>query len=261
MKILSGRVALRLVGPLLFVGTWELLSRLGWVRADFIPAPHAVAVAGLELARSGELAGHIRASAFRAAIGFVTGSVIGIATGIATARLKVFQGLTDPLLQMFRAIPSLAFVPLAVFWFGIGETAKLFLIGWGVFFPVWVATFLGIRDTSPLIQRAGAALGARGWRMLWFVVIPAALPMILAGLRVSLATAFVVLVAAELAGALAGVGYMIQVAQLSFRVDQMFVGLITLGAMGLGADLLFRLVTRRLFPWYGAERINDERLR
>jgi NitT/TauT family transport system permease protein len=153
---------------------------------------------------------------------------------------------------MFRAVPSLAFVPLAIFRFGIGEASKAFLIAWGVFFPVWVNTCIGVRDTSPLLSRAAASLGARGWRNFAYVVIPGALPFIIAGLRVSLSVA--VLVAAELAGAAFGVGYLIQMSQQVFRVDQMFVGLIVLGAMGFTADVLFERTVRRLLPWYGAER-------
>lgn len=169
------------------------------------------------------------------------------------ARLPRLHGLINPLVQMFRAVPALAFVPLAIFWFGIGEVSKIFLIFWGVLFPVWVNTYLGVRDTNPLLGRAAASLGARGWRMLLFVVLPGALPFILAGLRISLSVAMVLLVAAELAGAMFGVGYLIQMSQQVFRVDQMFVGLISLGVMGFGADFLFNRAVARLLPWYGAE--------
>jgi NitT/TauT family transport system permease protein/sulfonate transport system permease protein len=123
-----------------------------------------------------------------------------------------------------------------------------------VFFPVWVNTYLGVRDTNPLLGRAAASLGARGWRKFAFVVIPGALPFIIAGLRVSLSVALVLLVASELAGAAFGVGYLIQMSQQVFRVDYMFVGLIVLGIMGVVADFLFEGAVRRLLPWYGAEK-------
>lgn len=99
------------------------------------------------------------------------------------ARHAWLRGVLNPLVQIFRAIPSLAFVPLAIFWFGIGEASKIFLIAWGVFFPVWVNSFIGVRDVNPLFLRAAASLGADGWRLLLRVVLSAASPFIIAGLR------------------------------------------------------------------------------
>ncbi|MEC5383549.1 ABC transporter permease [Aurantimonas sp. C2-6-R+9] len=249
----SGPAALGAAGAAIFFLAWEGIARLELVNPAFLPAPSAVAIAAYRLIVSGELLVHLTASIWRAVLGFFFGSVTGITVGIATARLPIFRHMSDPLLQMFRAIPSIAFVPLAIFWFGIGEVSKIFLIAWGVFFPVWVNTFLGVRDVNPLLMRAAATLGAGGFRMLWNVILPSALPLILAGLRISLAVALVLLVAAELAGATAGVGYFIQLSAQVFRVDQMFVGLLTLGVLGFCADLLFVNVVKFLFPWYGAE--------
>jgi ABC-type nitrate/sulfonate/bicarbonate transport system permease component len=252
-------LVLGVVGVLLFFGIWDAIFRIGLVRTTLIPTPAAVTAAAYSLMESGELFRHIYASLWRAAMGFFFGATTGILVGVATARISVFNHMTGPLLQMFRAIPSIAFVPLALFWFGIGEVSKVFLIAWGVFFPVWVSTFLGVRDFSPLLQRAGASLGARSWRMLLSVILPGALPLILAGLRVSLAVAFVLLVAAELSGAAEGVGYFIQLSSLVWRVDQMFVGLLTLGLMGFLADFFFVRLVRYLFPWYGAEERSSSR--
>lgn len=241
------------LGTAAFFAAWDLAFRIGFVGTNLIPTPAEVAYAAYSLAVTGDLFIHVWASCWRALQGFFYGSVLGVAIGVASARLSIFRHLSNPLLQMFRAIPSIAFVPLALFWFGIGETSKIFLIAWGVFFPVWINTLLGVRDVNPLLIRAGASLGATGWRMLLLVVIPAALPLILAGLRVSVSVAFVLLVAAELSGAAAGVGYFIQLSSLVWRVDQMFVGLLTLGLLGFLADLIFVSVVQRLFPWYGAE--------
>ena len=248
-----GPTALGIVGTTAFFLAWEGIVRLELINSAFLPAPSFVASTAYDLIISGELVRHLAASIWRAILGFSFGSIIGILLGIATALLPAFRHMSDPLLQMFRAIPSIAFVPLAVFWFGIGETSKVFLIVWGVFFPVWVNTFLGVRDVNPLILRAAATLGANGWRLLWNVVLPSALPLILAGLRISLAVSLVLLVAAELSGAISGVGYFIQMSAQVFRVDQMFVGLLTLGVMGFCADLIFVRVVQHLFPWYGAE--------
>jgi NitT/TauT family transport system permease protein len=247
-------------GTLTFFLAWEALSRSGLVNAIMLPAPTTIVRSGWALLITGELPRHLGASLLRAAIGFAGGSLLAVLLGVAMAQLPLLHATINPLVQMFRAVPSLAFVPLAIFWFGIGETSKLFLIGWGVFFPVWVNTYLGVRDTNPLLERAAASLGARGWRKFAFVVIPGALPFIIAGLRVSLSVALVVLVAAELAGAAFGVGYLIQMSQQVFRVDQMFVGLIALGVMGFTADFAFERAVRRLLPWYGAEKASQGRV-
>lgn len=243
-----------LLGTSVFFLAWEALSRSGLVNGVMLPAPSMILASAWELLASGELLRHLGASLLRAAAGFAAGAVLAIALGTAMARLPLLHGAVNPLVQMFRAVPSLAFVPLAIFWFGIGETSKIFLVAWGVFFPVWVNTYLGVRDASPLLGRAAASLGARGWRNVVFVVLPGALPFIIAGLRVGLSVALVVLVAAELAGAAYGVGYLIQMSQQVFRVDHMFVGLAVLGLMGFGADLLFERAVRALLPWYGVER-------
>lgn len=246
-------IGLGIVGTGFFLGFWELCSQMEWVDSNFIPPPTSVARATYELAENGQLFGHLYVSIRRALIGFALGALSGILIGIATARIAVFRQLTEPTLQMFRAIPSIAFVPLAIFWFGLGELSKVFLIAWGVFFPVWVNTFLGVRDVNPLILRAAATLGASGLRMLFHVVLPAALPFVLAGLRISLSVAFVLLVASEIVGAVQGVGYLIQLSQMVYRADHMFVGLFFLGVLGFSADRLFVGVVHRYFPWYGAE--------
>lgn len=248
---LRRNAVLGLIGTGAFFAAWEAISRSGLVNTIMLPAPSLIARSGFDLLADGELVRHFLASAGRALAGYGIGAVLAIFLGIGMARLDWLYGLANPLVQMFRAVPSLAFVPLAIFWFGIGEGSKIFLIAFGVFFPVWVNTFIGVRDVNPTLVRAAASLGARGWRMLAFVILPGALPFILAGLKISLSVAMVLVVAAELAGAMAGVGYLIQVSQQVFRVDHMFVGLITLGLMGYGADLLFERAVRWLLPWYG----------
>lgn len=242
-----------LAGTLVFFGAWEAISRSGFVNDVMLPAPSVILRSGWSLLLTGELARHLGLSLLRAVFGFVTGASLAILLGVAMAQWTLLHDVINPLVQMFRAVPSLAFVPLAIFWFGIGEASKVFLIAWGVFFPVWVNTYLGVRDTNPLLGRAAASLGAYGWRRFAFVVIPGALPFIIAGLRIGLSVALVLLVAAELTGAAYGVGYLIQMSQQVFRVDLMFVGLVVLGAMGFAADWTFERGIRRLLPWYGRE--------
>ncbi|MDR2364317.1 MAG: ABC transporter permease [Zoogloeaceae bacterium] len=255
LRELLSRHAFRLgaLGLLSFAILWEIVSRSGWINPVMLPAPSVIARSSVELAANGELQQHVLNSLWRAFLGFAIGSILGLLLGVAMARLPRLHSLLNPLVQIFRAIPSLAFVPLAIFWFGIGETSKVILIAFGVFFPVWVNTYLGARDTNPLFSRAAASLGARGWRMLVFLILPAALPFIIAGTRIALGSALVLLVASELTGAQFGVGYLIQMSQQVFRVDHMFVGLITLGLLGFLFDYLFVCGLRKFLPWYGAE--------
>ena len=250
---LSGPTLRGVAGTVSFLLLWEAIARSGFVDATMLPPVTAVVNATVQLFLSGALIKHITVSVQRALLGFGIGSLFGVVLGVATARVTLFRDLTEPIIQMFRAIPSIAFVPVAIFWFGLGETSKLFLIAWGVFFPVWVNTFLGVRDVNPLVLRAAMSLGASGRQLLYHVVLPAAMPFVLAGLRISLSVGFVCLVAAEISGAVFGVGYLIQLSQMVYRVDQMFVGLIFLGLLGFLADRLFVLVVGKLFPWYGAE--------
>jgi NitT/TauT family transport system permease protein len=199
---------------------------------------------------SGEIAHNIVVSVGRAGAGFLIAAVLGVAAGVASARVRVLQHLTEPLLHGFRAIPVIALVPLSVLWFGIGETAKVALVATGAFFPIWIATFIGVRDVHIVYLRSAACLGAGRLATMVWVILPAALPFILTGLRQAMAISLIVLVAAELSGATAGVAYMMSMGHQLFRVDVMFIGLLLLGTLGFVFDRLFVLLTQRLFPWY-----------
>jgi NitT/TauT family transport system permease protein/sulfonate transport system permease protein len=217
------------------------------------PSPPDVLQSGLDLIKTGELQEHIRASMTRVLLGFAIGSFFGISLGIFLGRFEVLEALVGPVLQMARAIPPLALVPLIIFWFGVSESAKVLLISWAAFFPVWIATLLGVKATSPLLIRAGRSLGASRFTLLRLVVLPAALSSIFSGMRVSLSLCFTVLVAAELAGAIAGLGYLVQISALSFRVDTIFLGIVVLAILGFFTDLLFMKILYGLFPWYRKE--------
>lgn len=243
-----------LIGIATFLAAWQFLSVTKMVDPVLLPPPTDIFKSSLELLQSGELAKHAAISARRAAGGFVVGALPAIVIGLLTARLPRLAAYVDPLLQMFRSIPPLALVPFGVFWFGIGETSKIALVAWSVFFPVWVNTEAGVREVSPLLVRAAFCLGAKRWQMFFFVHLPAALHYIITGLKVSLSAAISTLVAAELAGAVYGLGYLVQISQQVFRVDLMFVGLIALGMGSLIVNRVFDICVKALAPWYGGER-------
>lgn len=248
------QMTMNVCGVILFLLLWEIAPRVvpGINLAMFPPPSHVVGTF-IDMVSSGELLMHMLASLQRAALGFLIGGLLGIVIGLLTGQLTMFRNLCDPVLQGLRSIPGIAFVPLAIVWFGLGEASKVALIAWGTFFPVWLNTYIGVRDVPNVLLRSAASLGCSGSSVMYRVVMPSAMPFILAGLRQATATAFVMLVAAELVGASSGLGFLISFSHLVFRVDMMFVGLIALGALGFAADRIFVALLPRIFPWYGGE--------
>lgn len=248
------QIALNISGVAIFLVLWQLSPYIvpGLDNLLF-PPPTEVAAVMREMIVSGELLNHTVVSGMRALAGFVIGGILGVVLGVLTGRLEAFSHLVDPVLQAFRSIPAIAFVPLAIIWFGLGEASKIFLISFGTFFPVWINTMIGVRDIPTIYVRSAASLGARPDQIMFRVILPAATPFIIAGFRLATAVALVVLVAAELVGASSGLGYLISYSHLVFRVDIMFVGLIMLGILGFVTDRIFLFATARLFPWYGIE--------
>jgi ABC-type nitrate/sulfonate/bicarbonate transport system permease component len=251
------RLAVSIFGIAVFFSLWQMIATSGLVDQVMLTPPSEVFRSAVTLAKAGELWGHVAASLKRMVLGYVIGSAFGIAFGVILGRNAFAEALIGPILQMARAIPPLALVPLIIFWFGVSEGAKVSLIAWASFFPVWISTLLGVRGANPLLIRAGQSLGARHLGLLCKVVIPAALAPIFAGLRVALASSYTVLVAAELAGALAGLGYLIQTSALSFRVDNIFVGIVALALLGFASDALFMAFLYRMFPWYRTEQTGE----
>jgi len=243
------------LGLVIFLAVWEAIPRLAPnLNVLMFPPPSMVVETALPMILSGELAENIAMSLSRAGAGFLLAAILGIAAGLLTARIRLLNELSEPVLHGFRSVPVIALVPISVLWFGIGEPAKIALVAIGGFFPIWISSFIGVRDVHPTYLRSAACLGATTYRTMLLVVLPAALPFILAGLRQAIAVSFIVLVAAELSGATSGVAYMMSRGHQLFRVDIMFIGLFTLGALGFIADRLFVLTARRLFPWYETAR-------
>lgn len=231
---------------------WWALSASGWVGADLLPTPPMVWAAARELADEGVLWTDLRVSLTRAAIGFLIGASLGIAVGLCTARLLSANLLLNPILSLLRPVPAIALVPLAIVWFGIGEASKHFVIAYTVFLAVWLSTHHGASSVAGTWIRASRALGASRRREFLEVVVPAAAPHIVAGLRMGAALAFLSLVAAELSGASAGIGYRIQEARQYIRTDRMIVGLVELGVLGASLDALFVRLGRRVVHWESA---------
>lgn len=235
------------LGLLLVV--WGAASSAGWLNPDFVPSPAAILRAGAELHQDGVLLSDLAVSFKRAALGFMLGASLGVALGLLTARLRPVGYALHPILNVLRPIPAIALAPLAIVWFGIGEPSKYFLITYTVFLAVWLNTDHGASHIAPTYIRAARSLGAGTVREFFEVVVPAAAPHIVSGLRLGAALAFLSLVAAELTGASAGIGYRIQEARQFFRTDRMFVGLVELGVLGGLLDFCFLQISRRVVHW------------
>jgi NitT/TauT family transport system permease protein len=237
------------VSMLLLIVVWEILARAQFVHISLFPPPSRVALAFVEMGRSGELMRDIRASLWRAVLGFGLGSCIGICTGLVTGRVAIANNYLSPLIQLFRPFPPVAIIPLVIVWFGIGEPSKIFSISFAVFFPVWINTHLGAEQIPKTFIWGARTLRVKGLSTLWKVIFPASLPFIVAGLRTGIALAFVMVFVSELTGASAGIGYQISVSHLAYRVDRMIAALILLGFFGATADILLTGLLWLACPW------------
>lgn len=240
--------------PALILGLWQLAAQAGWLSSRILPAPSAVAAAAWSLAVSGELWQHVRISALRALWGLLLGGGLGLALGLLNGSSRTAETLLDTTLQMIRNIPVLALIPLVILWFGIEETAKLALLSLGVFFPVYLNTFHGIRSVDPALIEMGRSYGLTGWRLYRDVILPGALPSILVGLRFALGLVWVILIVTETISAQSGIGYMTMNAREFLQTDVVLLGILLYALLGKVADTLARLLERRLLRWNPAYR-------
>lgn len=231
---------------------WAGVSALHIFPEAIFPTPWSVLVAARDLYREGLLFSDLFDSLSRACVGFAIGATLGMAVGLLTGRTQVIRALLNPFLTILRPIPAIALVPVAIVWFGIGEGSKYFVISYTVFLTVWFNTHHGMEYVPDLYIRASRSLGASRLREFFGVVIPAAAPHIVAGIRLGVALAFLSLVAAELTGASSGIGYRLQEARQYIRTDQMFALLIELGVLGAVIDLAFAKLGRRIVHWQQA---------
>ncbi len=239
----------------LLLALWEVAAR--WIIPStnpalgvLIPPPTEVLLSGVQMARSGELLTHVIASSQRVLLAWAFVVVTAVPLGIAMGWSARFKRYVDPLVELLRPIPPLAWIPISILWFGIGMTQNLFVIIIGVFFPVLLNTIHGVKGIDPVLIRAARNLGATQSKLLMRVVLMAALPAIFNGVRVGLGVAWMVLVAAELVAATTGLGYMIQDARNFLRTDIIFMGMFMIGFMGIAMDIVLRLAARPLLSWH-----------
>jgi ABC-type nitrate/sulfonate/bicarbonate transport system permease component len=232
---------------------WQVLC--GWYlpRVDkqfavLLPPPSEVLKAGWELLQSGELLMHLGASLRRELVAF-SFALIAIPLGIAMGWWRTLHDMVDPVVELLRPIPPIAWIPLSILWFGVGDLQNQFIIFLGIFFPILINTIIGVKNIDPNLLRAARCLGANEWRMLRRVVLPAVLPQMMTGIRVGFGVGWMALVAAELVGATSGLGFLINDARSLLRTDVIILGMLVIGLAGFAIDLGIRRLSKALLPW------------
>jgi sulfonate transport system permease protein len=238
--------------PLVILLVWQAACVAGLVPARVMPAPTDVAAAGWKLLQSGELAQNIWVSFWRASVGFLIGGSIGFAFGLANGLSKLSNSLTDTTLQMVRNVPHLALIPLVILWFGIDESAKLFLVALGVFFPIYINTLHGIRTVDPQLIEMGRIYGMSSGELFRRVIFPGALPSIFVGVRFALGIMWLTLIVAETIAASSGLGYMAMQAREFMQIDVVVLSILIYALLGKVADSASRLLERLTLSWHPA---------
>ncbi|CAN5727876.1 aliphatic sulfonate ABC transporter permease SsuC [soil metagenome] len=236
--------------PVVLIAVWQISSSLGWLSTRVLPAPIDVVKAAWKLTASGELWTHVKVSAGRALGGLAIGGGLGLALGLLTGSVRFFETLLDSTIQMVRNIPALALIPLVILWFGIDESAKLFLISISVFFPIYLNTFHGIRNVDPQLIEMGRTYGLTRWQLYKEVILPGALSSILVGLRFSLGLMWVILIVAETISAQAGIGYLTMNAREFLQTDIVLVDILLYALLGKLADLFARGLEQWWLRWH-----------
>jgi sulfonate transport system permease protein len=238
--------------PVAIIIAWEAASLAGLIPLRVLPAPTDVAKAGWRLIQSGELIRSIWVSFWRASVGFIIGGGIGFAFGLANGLSDHSERIFDSTLQMVRNIPHLAMIPLVILWFGIDETAKIFLVALGVFFPIYINTQHGIRTVDPQLIEMGRTYGMATAALFWRVILPGALPSIFVGLRFALGIMWLTLIVAETIAASSGIGYMAMQAREFLLVDVVVLSIVIYALLGKLADSIARLLERLCLRWHPA---------
>jgi NitT/TauT family transport system permease protein len=259
--------AVGIVIPVVIVALWQACAMLGWVNPQVLPSPVAVASKFVEYALpltpfdpaagsrfawvfSGELLNDTLASMYRVVVGFLVGAGLALPLGLSMGASRTMYAWLNPLMQVLRPIPPIAYIPLAILWFGLGNAPAIFLIALGAFFPVLVNTIAGVRQVDGIYIRAARNLGVNQRTMFIRVMLPAAVPYILSGVRIGIGTAFIVVIVSEMIAVNNGLGFRILEAREYFWSDKIIAGMISIGLLGLAIDIGMNKLNNYLLRWH-----------
>lgn len=264
-KIAWREVGVGLIVPALAVAAWQAVAMLGWVNPQVLPSPLAVVEKWiayllpmqpyadgnwLRWALSGELIHDAMGSLYRVVVGFVIGAGLALPLGLSMGASARVYAWMNPLVQLLRPIPPIAYIPLSILWFGLGNAPAVFLIALGAFFPVLMNTIAGVRQVDGIYIRAARNLGASGGTMFLRVMLPAAVPYILSGVRIGIGTAFIVVIVSEMIAVNNGLGFRILEAREYFWSDKIIAGMISIGLIGLAIDIGMNKLNNHLLRWH-----------
>jgi NitT/TauT family transport system permease protein len=265
-------IAVGLVVPIVAIGIWQWVANMGWVNENILPSPLQVwrkwvayllplqeyatwqenhaGGSRLAWALSGELIVDSLGSLYRVVVGFAVGAGLALPLGLAMGSSRIVYAWMNPLAQLLRPIPPIAYIPLSILWFGLGNPPAIFLIAIGAFFPVLMNTIAGVRQVDGIYLRAARNLGAGGATMFLRVILPAAVPYILTGMRIGVGTAFIVVIVSEMIAVNNGLGFRILEAREYFWSDKIIAGMITIGLLGLAIDSAMNALNNYLLRWH-----------
>src|SRR5438067_84938 len=265
-------MAIGLVVPIMAIGIWQAVAAMGLVNENILPSPlqvwrkwvayllplqdfktwHANNIGGSKLAwaLSGELIVDSLGSLYRVLVGFAVGAGLALPIGLAMGASRVVYAWLNPLFQLLRPIPPIAYIPLSILWFGLGNAPAIFLIALGAFFPVLMNTIAGVRQVDGIYLRAARNLGAGGPTLFLRVILPAAVPYILTGMRIGIGTAFIVVIVSEMIAVNNGLGFRILEAREYFWSDKIIAGMITIGLLGLAIDAVMNRLNNYQLRWH-----------
>jgi alkanesulfonate monooxygenase, FMNH(2)-dependent len=244
--------------PVLLVVVWQVASQAGWLSTRILPSPENIVITFWHLAASGELWQHLAISGWRAAIGFAIGGSIGLILGLITGTSRTGERLLDTSVQMLRNVPHLALIPLVILWFGIDESAKIFLVALGTLFPIYLNTYHGIRNIDRGLVEMARSYGLSGWSLFIQVILPGALPSIMVGVRFALGLMWLTLIVAETISANSGIGYLAMNAREFLQTDVVVVAIILYALLGKLADVTAQLLERVWLRWHPAYQLKEE---
>ncbi len=234
---------------------WWLFTFMGWVKPLFLPSPQAVLKKFFDVWNNGftntSFMGHVAISAARVFGAFLLACLIGIPLGLAMGMSPFIRGIFDPPIEFYRPIPPLAYLPLMIIWFGIGETSKVLLIFLSVLAPVALGARSGVKSAAIEQIHAAYSFGASRWQVMLHVILPSALPEILTAMRIGIGFGWTTLVAAEMVAATSGLGYMVLSASQFLQTSTVIMGIIVIAIIAYAFDMLMRFVERRVVPWKG----------
>ena len=259
------QIGIGLVAPAVVIAVWQAVASMGWVNPQVLPSPLAVVEkwiayllplqpyaegSRLSWMFSGELIVDSIGSMYRVLVGFLIGAGLALPLGLAMGASQRVYAWFNPLIQLLRPIPPIAYIPLSILWFGLGNPPAVFLIALGAFFPVLMNTIAGVRQVDGIYLRAARNLGAGGRTMFLRVILPAAVPYILSGVRIGIGTAFIVVIVSEMIAVNNGLGFRILEAREYFWSDKIIAGMITIGLWGLAIDVGMNRLNNYLLRWH-----------